>query len=48
VGTIPNGQSLDIDAVFGNVAPPFRPWPSAGSCELYAPPFHKPNANFCQ
>jgi len=47
VGTIPNGQTLDIDAVFGNVAPPFRPWPSAGSCELYAPPFHNPDANFC-
>ncbi len=47
IGVIPNGQTLDIDAVFGNVGPPIRPWSGAGECNLNAQPFHKPDANFC-
>ena len=47
-GELPNGFTLDIDAVFGNVAPAVRPWGGAGACNLWTPPFHDMGINFCQ
>ncbi len=46
-GTVPHGWTLDLDAVFGNVAPPIRPWEGAGSCSNWFKPAHTPNINFC-
>lgn len=47
-GTVPRGWTMDIDAAFGNNAPPIRPWAGAGSTGLWSPPFHHLDANFCQ
>jgi hypothetical protein len=35
---IPKGWTLDFEAVFGNLAPPMRPFPEGASCE----PWYKP------
>ena len=46
-GGIPPGWTMDIDAAFGNNAPPIRPWGGAGQNALWTPPFHHLDANFC-
>lgn len=46
-GAIPKGWTMDIDAAFGNNAPPIRPWAGAGASGLWTPPFHHLDANFC-
>jgi hypothetical protein len=47
-GGVPRGWTFDIDASFGNVNPPIRPWPGAGSCTQYTDPVHTKGLNFCQ
>ncbi len=47
-GGVPRGWTFDIDASFGNVSPPIRPWPGAGSCTRYTDPVHTKGLNFCQ
>lgn len=47
-GAMPRGWTLDIDAAFGNVAPPIRPWPGQGTGQQWTPPFHTKDINFCQ
>lgn len=47
-GQIPPGWSLDFDAVFGNVAPPIKPFPAKGTCEPYFEPPHIGPFNQCQ
>lgn len=46
-GGIPNGWSLDIEAVFANLAPPIRPWEGAGSCEPWVKPVRNRSFNQC-
>jgi hypothetical protein len=46
-GEIPPGWSLDIEAVFANLAPPIRPFPGAGSCEAWTRPKRDRNFNQC-
>lgn len=46
-GAVPKGYIWDIDASFMNVAPPIKPWESAGKCEDWYRPLHTQNLNFC-
>ncbi len=47
-GGIPDGYTLDIPAVFGNQAPPIRPWSGAGQCVDSNDGVFTSNINFCQ
>ncbi|MEZ4447266.1 MAG: hypothetical protein R3B72_49760 [Polyangiaceae bacterium] len=47
-GQIPPGWSLDFDTVFGNVAPPIRPFPGQSACAPYFEPQHIGTFNQCQ
>ena len=46
-GLIPPGYAFDIDAFFGNVAPPIKPSPIAGQCVPFYSGVHTKNLNFC-
>ncbi|MEZ4439726.1 MAG: hypothetical protein R3B72_11595 [Polyangiaceae bacterium] len=46
-GGIPNGWSLDIEAVFANLAPPIRPWEGAGACQPWLKPQRIRSFNQC-
>lgn len=46
-GVIPRGYAWDIDATFGNVAPPIRPFAGAGACEDFFTGVHTKGLNFC-
>jgi hypothetical protein len=46
-GTVPRGWGLDIDAAFGNVAPPIKPFIGAGRCQQEFTGVHTHNINFC-
>lgn len=46
-GGVPNGFTLDIPAVFGNQAPPIRPWSGAGQCVNTHDGVFTSNINFC-
>lgn len=46
-GAVPNGWIMDFDHIFGNNAPPIRPWESAGRCEDWFRPVHTRGLNFC-
>jgi hypothetical protein len=46
-GLIPRGYTIDIDALFMNLAPPVKPLPVAGQCVNYYGGVHTKNLNFC-
>ncbi|AUX21939.1 uncharacterized protein SOCEGT47_024370 [Sorangium cellulosum] len=46
-GVVPRGYAWDIDATFGNVAPPIRPFAGAGQCEDFFSGVHTKGLNFC-
>jgi hypothetical protein len=46
-GSAPRGWGLDIDAAFGNTAPPIRQFVGAGRCQQEFTGVHTHNINFC-
>ena len=46
-GAVPRGYMWDIDATFGNVAPPIRPWPGHGQCVDWFTGVHTQGIDFC-
>ncbi len=46
-GGIPRGWSIDLEAVFANLAPPIRPWEPATSCENWFKPKRDRSFNAC-
>lgn len=46
-GAVPKGWIMDLDRVFGNLAPGIKPWEDRDQCADWFRPQHTPHINFC-